>query len=263
MSLRFVTSLGGGGLGPSGPSGPLSSNFSRGSYITGAVPIYTPSTGVAVSAVGLVTGLTAINRASGNCWGALPAGYLSAAGAGSAAGIYFGQIQSTTSILFFNNLLAAGSLNNSFSTPASPTAFSGLAGGTFTQVTGNQQVLTIALAANILGPNGYAILDFTQGNNNSAGAKNVVINFGASQIYNTGNTTNVLGRAFHSIVNQGVTNQQLSENVGALGGTGGMGAPALTAVDTTALVNLNIFNNIAVATDWMSLEKIVIMVYPG
>lgn len=253
MSLRFVTS-------PGGALGANSSNFSRASYITGAVPVIVPSTGAGVSAVGLVTGLTALNVTSGNCWGVLPAGYLSAAGAGSAAGVYFGQVQSATSILFFNNLLVG--INNSFATPASPTAFAGLAGGTFTQVTTVQTAITVTLPGNTMGPNGALMFATGLSNNNSAGAKTLVFFFGSRTASNISNTTNQSQSNLREIFNSGVTNAQVVYPSTGFGASS-PAVPLLGTVDTTAAVSLIVQLQVAVATDTCQLDFLKYDVYPG
>lgn len=254
MSLRFVTSPGGG-------LGANSNNFSRASYIQGAVPVIFPSTGAGVSATGLVTGLTALAISSGNCWGVLPAGYLSAAGAGSAAGVYFGQIQSATSILFFNNTLVG--INNSFATPASPTAFSGLAGGTFTQVTTAQTAVTVTIPGNTLGPNGRLFMQIAESNNNSAGLKTTIVQWGGVTMISVAPTTALALVFERTLINEGVTNAQVSQAAGATGTGTGFGNPLRFTADTTAPVNLTFNGTLAVATDTMQFDFIWIEVLPS
>lgn len=223
------------------------------------VPLVAPSTGSAVSSAGVVTGLTAMARSSGNCYGVLPAGYLSSAGAGSAAGVYYGQIQSTTSITFFNNLLTSGPTV----AITSPTAFSGLSGGNFTQVTSAQTALTIPVPANGMGANGRFRARFGESNNNSAGAKTFVLQWAGSTVISAAPTTNQTNAYEHDLANQGVTNSQVSQPAGLIGLGNTAGAPLTFAADTTAANNITLTLQLAVATDWMQIDWLYVELYPG
>ena len=195
-------------------------------------------------------------RSSGNCYGVLPAGYLFS---GSAAGVYYGQIQSTTSIKFFNNLLTSGPPV----TIANPTAFSGLSGGSFTQITTVQTGISITVPGNTMGPNGRTKLEWMGSNNNSAGAKTFAVNFGGFAIFSLAPTTNQQYYAGHIVQNQGVTSSQVAQGTGNLGYSTGAGAPAFGSQDTTGAITIAFVGTLAAATDWMEFSSIIVEEYPN
>jgi hypothetical protein len=225
------------------------------------IPLLLPSSGT-VGSTGTVTALTAMPAyATGQpCYAYLPAGYLSSSGAGSAAGVYYGTFASTTSIQFYNNLLAAGSLPVAI---VSPTAFSGLSGGSGAQATGAYKaLLTVSVPANSLGANGRIEVNREGVVPNNANAKYIQLTWSGTTVNTATLASTAGGGAIISIQNMGVTNAQYAQN-GNTGDTGAAVSSALPAGDTTGAVNLVFNEQMATATDFVIMNSYSVKLFPA
>lgn len=229
----------------------------------GAVPVLSVGSSGAtatVSAAGLITGLAALNATYANCFLVLPAGYLSAAGAGSAAGVYYGQGQSTTSVQMFNNLLVGAATSSAI--PQNPVAFSGLAGGSGIQVSTAQNAVVLSVPGG-MGPNGWLSSYALLLNNNSAGTKTIQQVFGGTSLGSVPNTANQTFPMIREMFNKGVTNAQVCG-----GGSGFVagGVDTNTAIDTTIAQNWAyqlVLSAPTTTADWAMIDVSRLLMYPG
>jgi hypothetical protein len=220
------------------------------SLLQNGIPFVTPASGT-ISATGALSGMgVALPTTYANAYFFFPANALSTS---SAAGFYFTQMTSTTAGTVFLNAYTSG-------IPAIPVAsarVSVTAGqGAYTQISSTTTSISITIPANTMGPNGKLRINLQQSNNNSAGQKSSVIQFGGSNSFNLGQTTNLGMWISREITNQGVTNVQSQTALTAAGPIATSTAPLYFAVDTTAAVTLNFrFALNTPATDAMTLES--------
>ncbi len=167
---------------------------------------------------------------------------------GSAAGFYPVIMSSTTAGVIYNNPVAAGSTHAAFAWPATPTAFTTNAGSTTAGVT-NAYIAgpTTALAAGCMGKNGFVEFVQYMRNNNSAGSKTLIPNFGANQAIGSSNTTNT-GVGISCLVgNKGSYSLQVAV---VRSGAAGSLQPAAYTTNTNAAFNAGFSVRTVVATDW-------------
>ena len=99
------------------------------------VPVFVPSSGIMANN-GAITLTTALDTTYANCYLYLPANAIEA---GSAAGLYFAQMSSTTVGTVYNNTYTSGK----HAIPSSPTAFVTTGPGAYTQTTGSDITLLL------------------------------------------------------------------------------------------------------------------------
>lgn len=184
-----------------------------------------------------------------NCYLYLPAGALFA---GSLAGQYLGQMPSTTLIQFYNNLYVSGTPT----IPATLQPFVCTGPGAFVQTTGAMITMaSVVIPGNSIGLNGKVKATCIYQNNNSAGSKTWSIKFGGSQTFGSAATANQTMSVIREIYNRGATNVQMSAANG-MSGTGlAAGNTQVYAKDTTQAQNVDIQNQLAVATDWTGIDS--------
>lgn len=210
---------------------------------------------------GAVTLGTALATTYANGWLALPA---NAIVAGSAAGIYFVQMSSTTVGTVFNNVLGTGIPY----VPASPTPFVTTGPGAFTGTAGSvNTILTLPIPAGTLGPNGSLFVQALGSIINNANVKALTVAFGGTNVLQVGSaigSQNIYGFQ-RTINNRGVQNAQVSYTSAVVAGslteigpTGGGNALLYSAVDTSLTQNLTIALSSAVATDYCTLESLIV-----
>lgn len=182
--------------------------------------------------------------------------------AGSAAGTYFAQGQSTTVLTAFNNPLTLSGASPLI--PSPPTPFVSTGPGAFAQTTGAPITQLLAPVAGLaLGPNGRMRIFTQTTNNNSAGAKTSAVTYGGSQVMTNAPSTQLSNTQMHELMNRGVNNAQVSHaatNAG-LGNAGS--AAALLSVDSAILQNLAFTLQLAAATDFDQLDAFYVELFPG
>lgn len=228
-----------------------------------AIPFVGLSSG-SVSAVGAITGITALPLAyaSAYCW--FPANILATV---KAAGWYYCTFSTTTAGTAFLNTYTSGDPT----IPTSPTAVTD-GKGAFTGDTGEEFGPTITVPANALGPNGLARIWTQWAYTNSAGTKTCRARYSgnAGTTYISAVPTTSLTMAVAAMIsNRGATNAQ----VGAAGGStatavppfGSVSASALntSAVDTTAATTAVLSHQRNTATDNAVLESYLIELLYG
>lgn len=180
--------------------------------------------------------------------------------AGSAAGWYYVVMASTTVGQVFNNTYVAGLP----AIPGIPTAFVTTGPGAYAGVTTLQTAQSISVPANSMGPNGVIRYSFTMTCPSNANNKTVFASYGAFSPADIIVTTNPAATLTRSFANRGVTNSQISDGGTGLFGPGlSGGVPNAGAIDSTVAQNFVFQPQLAVATDYLVLEKFLIEVIPG
>lgn len=215
------------------------------------IPLILPSSGT-LSAAGALSGITALANIYANCFMFFPANAVATV---SAAGMYFVQMSSTTAGTVFQNTFTSGAP----SVPATAALIPCTTASNYTSATAtNQTLVTIAVPANALGPNGKFKVTGLLSNNNSANSKTMQINFGALSVSTASNTTNLGSPFSHEIFNRGVTNAQVSSSSTGMGPTAA--APTVAANDTTAAVSFTVqLQLVTAATDTCQLDYMSIV----
>lgn len=221
------------------------------------IPFVMPASGT-VSAAGALSGMgVAVNAIYANAYFFFPANALSAS---SAAGWYFTQMSSTTAGTVFLNTYVSGVP----SIPATSALIPVTAGqGAYTQLATTVSCFQFTLPANYMGPNGRLRFSLMQSNNNSAGNKFSVIQFGGNSIVSLGPTTNITNWYCREICNQGVTNAQNTGPSNMVGPAASASIAQYFAVDTTAAVTILTQTRLSVpATDTMTVESFAMELLP-
>lgn len=212
------------------------------------IPMIIPSSG-SIANNGALTLTTALTVAFPACYMYFPA---SAIAAGSAAGIYYVTMSSTTLGTIWNNTYTSGTPT----IPASPTAFATTGPLAYVQTTGALTLISIPILANSMGLNGTITVFGNFGYNNSATSKTGSILLGASQIIGTGAATTTVGfNVVGNISNAGIANVQSRSSRLVPNNTGSAVANSQVGVDTTADTTVTFTGNLAAATDFILIEQ--------
>lgn len=217
------------------------------------IPIVIPSSG-SIGNNGALSGVTAMGDyfAPSGMYLYFPA---NAIAAGSAAGLYYTLMASTTAGTIYNNTYTGGQPT----IPTSPTPFVTTGPGAYTQTTATDiTLLSLSIDANELGNNGavFAFLRWTL--NSSANNKILKARLGASNVWDNSSaplTTSGLYEHLVNFVNRGATNRQQgnrNNNAGLAGGASGTANN--TTIDTTAATVFSITGQLATATDFLGLS---------
>lgn len=218
------------------------------------IPFILPSSGT-MGNNGAVTLTTALGTTYANAYMYMPAGAIAS---GSAAGWYFCQMSSPTLGTLFNNVYTIGTPT----IPASPTAFVTTGPGAYTQTTATDiPAIVIAVAGNTMGVNGAVEVWMLGANNNSAGIKKAPFYFGGTAAGGYSQTTSTFAGFIHSVTNRGVAGAQVTIN--SVAGDPTSGSAVYLTKDTTATQNAEVRANIAVATDYMVIERVSVKLMPN
>lgn len=213
-------------------------------------PVILPSSG-SIGNNGALTLTTALYKTFANCWMYFPA---NAIVAGSAAGIYFVQMSSTTAGTIFNNVLASGAP----SIPASPTAFVTTGPGAYAQQTSTASLVTLPILGGSMGANGAISIDCGFAMINNANAKQSQITFGGSAFATYSPASQNWWGVKRTIQNSGVTNIQeiiaaATSNSSDIGSSSA--AVSALAINTANTQNLVFTAQIGTATDYIVLSR--------
>lgn len=177
------------------------------------------------------------------------------------AGQYYCIMASTVTGTCYNNTYTSSTPT----IPGSPTAFSGLTAGAYTQTTATTlPLLTTTITGNTLGINGCIFWDVGVSNNTSAGNKTVSTKLGTTGP-GIAITTGTTGKFVTRACNAGAANSQLYDGIissptAVTMQSQGVSRSALnTAVSQNAVVNINL----ATATDVAALEVYAITLRPN
>ena len=213
------------------------------------IPFIVLSSG-SVSAVGAISGITAlpIAYAHAYCW--FPANALATT---IAAGWHYCTFSTTTAGTAYLNTYTSGVPT----VPASPTAVTD-GKGAFTGVTGEIFGPTVPIGAGAMGVNGCIAFHFITRWNATAGSRTTQVRFSgnAGTIFVTSALTNQGGEEWRgSIRNRGSESVQIGKAIYVdVGQTLRTAAPVAGAIDTTVATTLVISLNKAVATDYVVME---------
>jgi hypothetical protein len=176
----------------------------------------------------------------------------------SPAGMYFVSMTSATAGTVYQNTLQSGVPF----IPAQSALIPCTTASSYTTVTAVlNQVLTIPIPGNSMGPSGRVRFTGIAANNNSAGAKTAQFTFGGGAIAGIANTTNQSAISQHDVINNGVTNSQV-----CIGGSGFVAAaplPPRPLIDTTQTFNIGFTLQLATATDTVEWDFCLVEVFPG
>lgn len=219
------------------------------------VPVILPSSG-SIGDNGALTLTTALDSIYANSYMYFPANAIEA---GSAAGLYFTQMSSTTVGTIYNNTYTSGK----HTIPSSPTAFATTGPGAYTQTTGSDiTLLSTTLPGGALGANGSFFIfphDFMA---SSVSNKLFKAKVGGSTTNNQTLTTVLQASIPFTFRNKGVQNRNVAN--GATGfSTGAVSSPIHSTVDTSSDQTILITANLAAATDYLGMAGLLIQINPA
>lgn len=228
-----------------------------------------PSSGT-ITAAGALTMTTALDIIYGPTNNNIPGIWLyfpATAFATAPAGWYWCVMTSTTlGTVYAANYVPP--LTASIGQSATPIVGSG--SGYTQTVSSLRYAPIVAIPGNSMGPNGSLRVTSTQSNNNSAGGKSFGMFWSASSTMSSANTlqslavtTSTTGRFQAQMDNAGATNSQIwmQPAVAAFGTTS---TPTqASSIDTTQTTYIGIGMNLAVATDWVICQSLLVEALPG
>ncbi len=226
----------------------LSSTFS----ISGIPIIYAGGTAINLTAVGALSGITALPTTYGWCWIWLPA----AAVQSGVGGLYLANLSSTTGGTVYQNLYVSGD-------HTIPTAL-GVLVGTATpvaQTATNRGMFSKQIKANSIGVNGGIRTTEKWSFGGTAGTKDLSLNFGSAYV-GIQQSAATVGNAelVRSVINRGVSNKQIVTRYNSNGVSSSLATSAsyYTSQDTSVDFNLTFTAQIANAADFIVLEAFII-----
>jgi hypothetical protein len=219
------------------------------------VPVFLPSSG-SIGNNGALTLSTALDlNAYANCYLYFPANAIEA---GSAAGLYYTVMSSSTAGTIYNNTYTSGVP----SIPASPTAFATTGPGAYTQTTATDiTLLSFTLPGGALGANGSMFVFPLIAMSSSANTKTMKMNIGGTETNSTQQTTISQQSIPFTFRNKGVVNRNVS-NVGS-GFTTGSSSPTHTTIDTSASKTVLLTARLANAADYAGYLGVMLQINPS
>jgi hypothetical protein len=218
------------------------------------VPVGIPSSG-SIGNNGALTLTTALPTTYASIYLYFPANAISS---GSAAGLYYCGMSSTTVGTIYNNQYTGGDVT----VPANPTAFVTTGPGAYTQSTSGVTCISITVPGGLMGPRGRLRITEKATYPSNANAKNFQALFGgtnASFLGMTSATTNL--RQQIEIENRGVQNSQVSSNWLSI--SAGASAFLYLAKDTSVDQVIALVAQLAVATDFAIYESYSVEALPS
>lgn len=178
-----------------------------------AIPMVLPSSG-SIGDNGALTGLTALPVQFASCYMYFPA---SAISAGSAAGLYYVVMSSTTAGTIYNNTYTSGLPT----IPASPTAFVTTGPGAYTQTTASDiMLLSFTVQGGLMGINGALRSVSAWGVTNNANAKTAKEKYGGTATFSFSLASTAANQHFGVVRNVGVSTTQSIHSAASAGGIG-------------------------------------------
>ena len=220
----------------------------------GSVPMIIPSSG-SMGNNGAITLTTALPATYTSCYLYLPANAIEA---GSAAGLYYAVMSSTTVGTVYNNTYTGGEA----SIPASPAAFVTTGPGAYTQTTATDIALTtFTLYGGSLGKRGSLFTFPLWAINSSGNTKTVKQKINAAEANALGFTTTATSTAPYVIRNRGAEDKNVSNTTAGFG-SAGVSPVSLTA-DTSADATIELVGRLATATDYIVLSGVTYLLNPA
>lgn len=221
-------------------------------YGQSGIPMILQSSGT-IGNNGALSAITALPQTySGGCYMYFPANSIVA---GSAAGMYFVIMSSTTAGTIYNNPYSSGVPL----IPATPTPFVTTGPGAYAQTTGAPITLfSLPIPGGAIGLNGVLECHIYIANIGNANAKTMTLSFGGVSMQSVAQATaaNVSSEWETIIQNRGSLTSQITGPSGAVG-FGAQASPnVVTSINTAITQNLTMTGQLAVATDWTMLDSI-------
>ena len=204
---------------------------------------------------GAITLGTALDRTYENCYLWLPA---NAIYAGSAAGLWYAVMSSTTVGTVYNNAYATGQP----AIPTTPTAFSTTGPGAYTQVTSAQTLFSCTIPGGSMGINGDIEIEHFWKCNNDASTKDILIQYGGSSFLGAGLASQVGAQLLDIIRNRGRADRQVAANKSSAYSAFGSSGSIYQSIDSTVDQQLVVKATLADATDYMVLTAARVTVRP-
>jgi hypothetical protein len=218
--------------------------------LSGAV-LMLPSSG-SVAANGALTLTTALPATYPNAWMYFPAG---AVFAGSAAGMYFVQMSSTTAGTIFANTYSSGAPTYALT----PTPIVAAGPGSYTQTTAaNIVLLSVSIPAGSMGPNGSIRVE-KMGVAAGSGSKNIQTEMAGSSFASYSATTQTSFRVIDWIQNSASESANVGNSFNGIG-LSASGTLLRRTVNTAVAQSLTFTFNMATATDFIGLEMATVEV---
>jgi len=222
------------------------------------IPMILPSSG-SIGNNGALSGITALPTTySGGCYMYFPA---NAIFVGSAAGLYYVVMSSTTAGTIYNDIYTSGVPT----IPALPTPFVTTGPMAYVQTTGADiTLLSITVPGGLIGRFGDITTEWLMQGTNNANAKLTKYIFGGSILGGSSqNITSVIGSWFsRRTINSG--NEAINITGGASANTNGLaGIGVYSAINTANNTTLALSANLAVATDYIVNNTTKILVLPA
>lgn len=189
-------------------------------------------------------------------WLYFPSGAIEA---GSAAGIYWCKMSSTTLGTVYNTTLSGREPY----IPASDVAFATTGPGAYTGSTSEITLATVPIKGGAMGRSGQVVTEANFWNYSSANNKTSKIKFGGNSIFSLNHTTNVTASIRKIVNNIGITGTQAIWHTSASDPGLSGGSYSSISVDTTAETSITITGQLAAATDPMILFSGYVELRPG
>lgn len=166
---------------------------------------------------------------------------------GITAGLYYATFSSTTAMQVWTDAAAT----------TKPTTVA----GAYTPTTATDILLaSTALGADSMGLNGGLRIQTGVSTSNNANSKQSKIKLSGSQVATTQSYASGLGGAHSALVrNRGSKSAQSSHAIGSYGAS----SPTFATIDTTVALNVELYGQIAVATDYLILDAYTIELIPS
>jgi len=214
-----------------------------------AIPVILAPSGT-VATAGVVTLGTALPFIYANAWVRLPADAV----VGGLAGLYYVVFSSTTVGQVYTNFVDTAAAFTPFIPTGTLVPAVGSDAAYTATISADVTLVNVTIPANTLGANGSATLEVLASNNGTAGAKNVSGKFGGSKFLSADVTTSVTVDTAKTVTNRGVVAVQVVHPQHIVGAVSAVAVTRL-AINTAAAVSVAITGQVAVATDYVVLEK--------
>lgn len=179
-------------------------------------------------------------------------------GAATPAALFWVVMTSGTTGTIYNNVYTSG--NPLFI--ASPVAFSGTAGSTYTQDLTEITVSSVTIPGNALGANGQIHATALFSVANTAGSKNLKEKFSGNGTYTVGATSTSSARLESNVINNGANMQKVANATTGYSAATAGGAVTRTITDTTIDQLFVHTVQLSAATDFAFLDALKVEVWP-
>jgi hypothetical protein len=221
-----------------------------------AIPVILPSSG-SIGNNGALTLTTALPAIFTRAYMYFPANAISA---GSAAGLYYVVMSSTTAGTIYNNTLTSGEAT----IPSSPTAFATTGPGAYTQTTASDITLALfTLYGGTLGDRGVMVINQQASHPSNANIKSPKIKIGGVSVFDPGGyTTQTIITVPYVLRNRGATNINVDSKHAGVGNSLSVTSGYRT-LDTSTDLTVLYTANLQVATDYFILEGLDAQIRPA